>query len=378
MGEQRYLLDGRALGGDSGVRGIGTYARELLAALAGLGVAGRIELLGGWHEPAPPEVARLGLRCGPSLPRVPRIQPLLDPLLVALAVRRSRPSLYHGLEWGQPAVALGVPVVITVQDLIPWVLPHRYRLERRRFAVAMRQLRFADAIVTPSQATARDVSRIAGVDAERVTVIPHGVAAVFSPPAPSVVDETRRRLGITRPYILSAGTLDPRKRPEVLASLTAEVRRRHDVELVITGEQGVYAPQVRAAVARRGLEPHTRLLGHVATVDLACLYAAAGCVVIASEYEGFGLPLLEALACGGPVVAFDGSSLAEAGGDGAVLIPDGDTAALTAAVLRVLDDTPDERSARVARGRAWASPFTWERSARSHLALYERLSLRSR
>jgi glycosyltransferase involved in cell wall biosynthesis len=361
------LVDGRALQDRSSVRGIGTYVRGLCEGLAGLGVHPDLLLRAG--APPPPEMQRWGLREAGRIPVLKRrLQPVADHLLVMLALRRLRPSLYHAVEWAQPLRA-PMPVVVTVHDLIPFLYPRLYPWMRRERLAALHLLRRADAVVAVSRCTADDTVRLARVDPARITVVPHGVAADFAAAGEAEVEAVRARLGLRGPYLLSVGTLDPRKRVELLMEAAA---RLDGLTLVVAGDQGSYAATVAAAAARCGVAARTAVTGHLPLRDLVALYSGAACLLFTSAYEGFGLPLLEAMACAAPVVAFRNSALGEVGGGAAVLVDDGDTAAMAAAARRLLDD-PGERAERVAAGREWAAGFTWEATARRTLEVYHSL-----
>lgn len=364
----RLVIDGRALQDRSSVRGIGTYVRGLCEGLAGLGV--RADLLLRAGEPPPPEAGRLGLGEAARIPVLKRrIQPVADPLLVMRALRRARPALYHAVEWAQPLRST-VPVVVTVHDLIPFLYPRLYPWMRRERLLALHLLRRAGAIIAVSACTAADTVRLAHVDPARVTVVPHGVATAFSPAPAAAVAAALERLGVRGPYLLSVGTFDPRKRIDLLTGVAA---RLGGITLVVAGDQGVYADAVAAAAARSGVAGRTVVTGHIPLDDLVALYSGAGCVLFTSGYEGFGLPLLEAMACATPVVSFRNSALGEVGGTAAVLVEDADTAAMAAAARRLLDD-PAERAERVAAGREWAAGFTWEATARRTLEVYRAIS----
>ncbi len=362
------LVDGRPLQGDSASRGIGSYLRGLLGGMAEIGVAPQVGVLLSRGAADPGDLAGLGLRAEMRVPRLERrAQVLADPLLVASALRRRPPRLYHAIEHGQPRRA-ALPVVVTVHDLIPFLLPGyswRSRLLRRP---GMRLLRRADAIIAPSRATAADCERIAGVEPGRIHVVPHGLEARYRPPERAVVEATLGRLGLRRPYLLGVGTFEPRKGLPHLVAATRRLRRDHDVDLVVAGRQGMFAASVRAQLAVLG--DHGRELGFVDTADLVALYAGAAAFVFPSAYEGFGLPLLEAMGCGAVAVGFANSSLPEVAGDAAVLVPDGDAAALGAALDRLLTD-PGEVEERRRRGREHAARFTWSRAARETVAVYE-------
>ena len=172
-----------------------------------------------------------------------------------------------------------------------------------------------------------------------------------------------------RPFLLAVGTFDPRKRIAVLADVVRRVRRDHDVALVIAGDQGTFTGAVTDALARAGLAEHGRVIGHVTNDDLVALYTAAEVFVFTSAYEGFGLPPLEAMACGTPAVVFDNSSLREVSGGAASIVPDGDANAMAAAINAVLDD-PAERERRRSDGLAWVANFTWPRAAALTYEIY--------
>jgi glycosyltransferase involved in cell wall biosynthesis len=143
------------------------------------------------------------------------------------------------------------------------------------------------------------------------------------------------------------------------------------VDLVIAGDQGTFESTVRAALRSAGIEKCSRLVGHVDQATLAALYTGAECLLFTSAYEGFGLPPVEAMACGTPVALFDNSSLPEVAGPASLMVADGDAAAMAAAVARLLGD-PRERAQRSGSGLGWAARFTWKRAAEATLAVYER------
>jgi len=364
------LIDGRPLQGDSASRGIGTYLRGLLEGLAEIGVSPRVGLLlsRGGHPPG--DRGGSGFEAAARVPRLERrAQVLADPYLVARALRRSRARLYHAVEGGQPLRA-AIPVVVTVHDLIPFLLPGyswRSRLLRRP---GMRLLRQADAVVTPSRATAADCVRVAGVRPERIHVVPHGLSSRYRPAPAATVEATLARFGLRRPYLLGVGTFEPRKGLPHLVAVTRRLRRDHDIDLVVTGRQGLFAASVRAQLAILG--DHGRDLGFVETADLVALYGGAAAFVFPSAYEGFGLPLLEAMGCGAVAVGFANSSLPEVAGEAALLVPDGDDGSLATALARLLAD-PGEVVRRRRQGLERAAGFTWETAARSTVGVYEAL-----
>jgi glycosyltransferase involved in cell wall biosynthesis len=376
------LIDARALQDRSSTRGIGTYLRGLLDGLHTLGADRNVALMLRSGAPPPTDLARWNAAPGPTVPVLKRrLQPVADPFLVSRVVRRFRPSLYHAVEYAQPIAARGVPVVVTVHDLIPFLHPHDYPWMRRERLLALRLLKRADALITPSAATARDCERLAHVDPERITVVPHGVDPDYTPAAPDQTGALRRHLGIAAdtPYLLSVGVFDPRKRLDLLLATAARLCDGHPtLRLILAGDQGDYAAPVRAAVDAAGLHDRTIHAGYVPQDWMPPLYTSAAALLFTSAYEGFGLPVLEATACGCPVAACANSAIPEVAGAAALLVPEtGDTAdmadQLAHAVTPLLDD-PVERARRGELGRLHAAGFTWERAARATLAVYERLA----
>jgi glycosyltransferase involved in cell wall biosynthesis len=366
----RYLLDGRPLQDASAVRGIGTYLRGLLSGYRSLGRSGEVGLLLERGPGLPGDLAAAGFATHQTrlLPINRHLRPSLDPLQIRRALGAHRPALYHAVEYAQPVFS-PVPVVVTVHDLIPFVMPRQYPWMRGERALAMRQFRRADAVIAVSRSTADDLQRIAGVDPLRITVIAEGVSKTV------VRDEAelaalRRRLDLPRRFLLAVGTFDPRKQIAVTAAVVSLLRRDHDVGLVIAGYQGNFAAIVERSLRDAGIAGQSRVLGHVAADDLAGLYQMTDCLIFTSAYEGFGLPPLEAMASGAPVAVFDNSSLREVAGDAGIVVADGDAAAMATAVSGLLGD-PGERQRRAQAGRARAAAFTWERAAEATLRVYD-------
>jgi glycosyltransferase involved in cell wall biosynthesis len=367
----QYLIDGRSLADASAMRGVGTYLRGLLGGYLTLGISHDISLLMERGTVLPADLSAAGFTQHPTRlrPLNRHLRPVLDPLTVRLALGTDRPALYHAVEYAQPVMS-PVPVVVTVHDLIPFVLPREYPWMHRERALPLRQVRRADAVIAVSQSTAHDLERLAGVDPARITVIAEGVT-----PRTELRDEQldalRTRLTLPERFVLAVGTFDPRKRIGILADVVRRLRHHHDIGLVIAGFQGNFAHTVERAVRDAGIADHTRILGHVGDDELAGLYQLTECLLFTSAYEGFGLPPLEAMAAGAPVAVFDNSSLPEVVGGAAMVAPDGDANAMTALVDALLDD-PAECERRSLMGRERARAFTWERAAAATLDVYQR------
>jgi glycosyltransferase involved in cell wall biosynthesis len=340
--------------------GIGVYTRQLMTALA---ARGRFELLAlahraptrdGWlaengiafeAQPAPWGVVWQQLR----LPR--RLQ-------------RGDVDLF----WSplQTLPVLGdIPCVVTVHDLTTLILPETHRLKVRLTQIPFlgRSLARARRIVADSQATAADIGRFFPEEAARVRVVHAGVERRFAPASPAEVAAIRAELGCRDGYVLYAGTLEPRKNVALLLDAW-EALRAEDEEvppLVIAGGYGWKS----AALLRRlrRLEGSgVRVLGRVEEDHLLRLLQGASCFVYPSLYEGFGLPVAEALACGVPVIASRTSSLPEVAGDAALFVDPDDPAELAAALRRVLVDRK-LAAGLAARGPLQAAGFCWDKAA---------------
>ena len=360
---RRIVIDARPLQDDHAVRGIGSYVRGLVVGLRAEGFDGRTALLFDAGRPVPP-LPRGDWQAYAVRRRYRGRAGLVEEAQrMGRDLRRLRPALYHATTLALPASS-PVPLVVTLHDLIPWVAGGWRMLgERTRWWLGRRLLRRADAVITPSEATARDARHLADVDAGRLTVIPEGVAAGFAP-----VEDARERVaarhGLARPYLVFVGALDARKDPAALLRAWEVARTGGaDVELVLAGAASRQAPADLGGARRLGYLEHTAL------VDL---YAGATCLLFPSRYEGFGLPVLEAMACGCPVVTYRNSSLPEVAGDAAVLVDDGDADAMGRAAAEIALDAGLAARLRAA-GLSRARGFSWRAAAKSTIAVYERV-----
>jgi glycosyltransferase involved in cell wall biosynthesis len=274
-------------------------------------------------------------------------------------------------------VRRGLPTVLTIYDLNVLRFPRFFRPWFRHYArvVMPRAARAADAIITLSHASKTDIVQGLAIPEERVTVVPTGVDPSFTPLAleSERALEVRRRYELPDDFVLTVGSVEPRKNLPRLLEAIQRLRRDRDtaeVVLVHAGPDGWLADEV--AHARATLDPPgaVRFLGYVPRQDLAALYGLARLTAYPSLYEGFGLPVAEAMACGCPVVTSNVSSLPEVAGDAAVLVDPASVEDIAAGIAALWTDA-GRRRAVAARGRARASCFTWERTARETAAVYE-------
>ena len=270
---------------------------------------------------------------------------------------------------GVPAARRGQALVVTIHDLAFHRFPERFpRSWRLLYRAGVRAAaRRADAIVVPSRATADDLQAFTKVDPAKVHVTPLAASLAVSSPD---VDAALERLGVPRPYVLFVGTLEPRK--NLVPLIRAYRQAAPDVPhaLVLTGPDGWFIEETDRELARPGPGTVVRT-GRVSEDDLDALYRGADAFVYPSADEGFGLPVLEALARGVPTITSEVPALRELAGDAAVLVEPGDVAQLAEALARVLSDDTLAADLR-RRGPERAAGYTWVATARATLEVYRR------
>ncbi len=267
--------------------------------------------------------------------------------------------------------------VITVHDLTFMHFPQfltsasrRYYADQIAWAV-----RVADHVLADSRHTRQDLIERLGVPEGKVTAVPLAANPAYdTPPTVQQVADALARFDLRPGFVLHVGTLEPRKNLPHLVKVYARLRRQHAVEapLVLVGATGWLSEALEATITASGVADHVRHLERVDDGTLGCLYAAAGALALPSHYEGFGLPALEAMRLGCPVVSSDRASLPEVVGDAGLLLPPDDEAAWVETLARVLrDDALRERLA--AAGRRQADGFGWAKTAAATLAVYRSL-----
>ena len=297
-----------------------------------------------------------------------------EQLVQPWALVRAGVHLVHALAFVSPLVTT-VPAVITVHDLSFLRFPERFRPANRLYLSTLTRLscRRARRVIAVSQATADEVVRLLDVPVDRVDVVPHGVEHTRFRLLPSaLVEAFRREKGLPERFVLFVGTLEPRKNLITLVEAFARMQAVRDkVRLVIAGGKGWYYQEIFKRVEELGLGKAVYWVGFVPGAELPLWYNAATVFVYPSLYEGFGMPLLEAMACGTPVIASATSSLPEVVGDAGLLVTPHDVTGLADNMERLLVDTGWQAELSQ-RGRARASTFTWDATAQATVASYRR------
>jgi glycosyltransferase involved in cell wall biosynthesis len=296
---------------------------------------------------------------------------LWEQFVQPVTARQSGVDLLHMLAYVSPLVAT-VPSVVTVHDLSFLRAPERFRPANRTYLSLLTGLscQRARRIIAVSQHTKKDVMKVYGVPEEKIDVVYSGLDAAFVRPAPEAIGRFREAHGLPDKFILYLGTIEPRKNLSSLIRAYARVRPA-GVKLVCAGGRGWMSEDVFQTVEELRLSRDVIFPGFVPDDDLPYWYSAAQVFVYPSAYEGFGLPVIEALACGVPTITTNASSLPEAAGDAALLFPPDDSAALAEALARLLADDSLQADL-AARGPLQAARFTWQGAAQCTAAVYAR------
>ena len=360
--------------------GIGRYVRELIRALAAQDdqTAYRLFVAGATPKTLPPLP-------GPNFAwRPTRITPLWFarfwfrlqlPLPVETFV--GRVQLYHATDFALPPVLPGVRTLLTVHDLSFVRAPETTTPVLKAYLdkVVPRSVQRAAHVLADSQATKDDLIDLYGTSPEKITVLLGGVQPEFVPVTDmNARSAVRQRYDLPgNPYIFSIGTVQPRKNyARLMAALAALGPACQDVHLVIAGGRGWLDGPIYQAVRGLGLAERVHFIGFARDEDLPALYSDAVCLAYPSLYEGIGLPVLEAMACGTPVVTSTISSMPEVAGNAALLVDPYDVDALVEALRRLLADNT-LRTDLIARGFVQAKYFTWERAAQQLRDIYRRM-----
>lgn len=300
---------------------------------------------------------------------------LWEQFIQPFALRKVKPDLYHGMAFVIP-YALPCPSVVTVYDLsferYPEILSTLRRHYLQRFTRSSCQR--ATRIIAISASTAEDMVQLWGIDRAKIDIAPPAVSPEFRPLDVEKIAKFRQEAKLPARFLLFLGTLEPRKNLAMLIRAYAQLPKslRDEVHLVLGGGKGWMYEDIFATITEYDLENHVHLPGYIAPQDLVLWYNAAEAFVYPALYEGFGIPILEALACGKPVLAANTSSLPEAAGDIGLLLPPDDERAWTAALQAVLE-SPEKYKLLEKDAIAWAGRFTWQATAQKIRETYNRV-----
>lgn len=375
---QRIAIDYSPAFGQSG--GIGRYVRELTAALAKLDAANGYRLfVAGATSGALPAAPAPNFAWRPTAisPRwLARIwQRARLPLPVELFT--GKVDLFHATDFTLPHTLGSTRTLLTVHDLSFVRVPEAASPPLKAYldAVVPRSVDRADHILADSAATRDDLIELYKTPARKITVLYSGVDQRFSRVADGrALEAIGAKYGMAGgPYILSVGTMQPRKNYSRVIKALAEVRACGlDLRYAIAGGKGWLEDEMQRTIAATGMDDFVLPLGYVDDKDLPALYSGSRILLMPSLYEGFGLPILEAMACGVPVITSNVSSLPEVAGEAAIQVDPTDTAALRDAIIAV-ETEPNLREQLVEKGFRQAERFTWRRSADDLLSVYRSL-----
>lgn len=282
-----------------------------------------------------------------------------------------RVDLLHSMAFVTPVLSFH-PTVVTVYDLSFEYFPDRFPARQRWYlhTQTKRSCQQAARVITISESSRQDVSTLYGIPLHRIDVIYPGLDAAYKPASAAKVAAFRRENGLPEKFILHVGTLQPRKNIPALIEAFARIPDE-DVHLVLVGGKGWLFDEIFEQVVALGLKERVHFPGYVADEALPLWYASASVFVFPSVYEGFGMPVVEAMACGTPVVASQVSSIPEAGGDAALYFRPDDVEELAAQLTAVLSQ-PDLAASLREKGLAQCRHFFWKTAGRQTAETYQK------
>jgi glycosyltransferase involved in cell wall biosynthesis len=292
-----------------------------------------------------------------------------------LVARRAGVEVFHFLDHVMSVVPPARRTVVTIHDATPIRMPETFGRVRGRYKGLMTRLsaHSASRIITVSRATRDDLSALLGVPERRTSVVYSGLDPVFRPVRdPATLAAVRARYGLPPRFLIYLGRIEPRKNVDRLLRGYALARERFGVQipLVLVGKPSWLYTDTLHLPAQLGIAEHVLLTDYLPQADLPAVYSQAEALVFATLYEGFGLPLLEAMACGTPVITSNVSSMPEVVGDVGLLVDPLSVEQIAGAIARVLEDQALRARLREA-GPERARHFTWERAAQETVAVYE-------
>ena len=352
---------------DRAAGGIGRYTEELWRSLGGAGLRPTVFWAGRRR-------AENGIVPLPGAGRLPGLL-TLGQAEIALLARKHKLDLVHDPTGSAPLGLVRTGRVTTIHDVVPYVYPETSsRLDRLIYRYWLpSSVQGMDAIITDSQCSKGDIVRFLKVPEEDVHVVPIASNRRYAPTNASATGAVLAKYEVESPYILYVGSIVPRKNLVRLLEAYSELLRWSGKwRLLIAGARKWRSSPVYETVERLSLADSVQFVGYVEEADLPALYSGADLFVFPSLYEGFGLPVLEAMACGTPVVTSNVSSLPEVAGDAAILVDPYRVGQIAEAMQRVLADGTLAGELR-AKGMERAEQFSWERTARETIAVYEKV-----
>ena len=330
------------------------------------------ELVDGLHDVMAPtdSLTLLGQR-PKRISESPPLRILWEQTGLPATIAMRRLDVFHGSISVVP-LASRVPSVVTVHDLAFLRYPDQTPAKRRAWLVVATRLsaRKVGRVITISQRTADDLKTWLKLPDEKVQVIPLAPSPRIRPVTGTSLDVFRMKAGIDRPYILTVGTLEPRKNLPTLLRAFAKIKNDIPHRLVLVGPEGWLTGELRQTIAELHLGDRLRMTGFVSDEELGGWYSAADLFAFPSHYEGFGLPSLEAMRCGAPVLASDSSCFPEVVGDAGVLIPPTDVDRWAETMKTLVCDPAGLADLR-ARGHARADQYSWTRTAAETYRVYQ-------
>ena len=287
-------------------------------------------------------------------------------------------DIYHGLSHELPwrIEKSGVCSLVTIHDLIVFRFPHLFPWFDRKVYIKKitHSCQKADIIVAICEQTKRDIEEYLGISEQKIKVLYQSIHPRFyNPPEQILVDKVLSRWDVTYPYILFVGALEERKNILNLVRAYSSIRQLEDYGLVLVGKGGCYQRDVENLIVKLRLENKVKILSRVDSKDLPSFYAGCTLFCYPSLFEGFGLPIAEALFCGKPVVTSQGSCFPEVGGKGAVYIDPDDMDDLVDALEKILDDEEKQREMGQA-GREHVKKFHWRETTANLIRVYQDLA----
>jgi len=288
-------------------------------------------------------------------------------------LRKVRADVYHGPHMFTPRA--GIPTVATVHDLTFQRLPRRYGFAHRHYyRYLARTAKRADRIIVPSATVAGEVVRFLGYPPERIRVVYEAARVGLGPADEDAVEAFRARHGLSGPYFACLGTAEPGKRAvDAIRAMPAILGRCPEAVLALAGGPGRLSAALEREARRLGVGNAVRFLGYLPDGDVAPFLTGAVALIFPSLFEGFGLPPLEALSCGTPVISSDAPAMSEVLKGGALLVPVGRPGAIAAAALELLA-TGEQRAERAHAARAFAARFSWAKAAEETVSVYRELA----